>query len=142
MSNDTKTFIWAHDVHANVKEPIQALREHGWRYGDVPAASNFNWIFKTMTEEIALLKEELRAHKEHVGRAFAQHQAINEKVSIKIKKLCDEISHIDETRRNDALHLARSLEATWELLRGFNAILCQKDGNFPIVPWPSKVFPD
>lgn len=61
--SDNKQFIWARDVHANVKEPIQALKENGWRYGDVPAASNFKWIFKTMTEEIATLRSELGAQK-------------------------------------------------------------------------------
>jgi hypothetical protein len=38
-------FKWAMAPQANVKEPIEALKENGWQAGDVPTASNFNWLF-------------------------------------------------------------------------------------------------
>ena len=86
MSDDSKAFTWAHDPQANVKEPIQALKEQGWRYGDVPTASNFNWIFKTITEEIVRLNEELVTQKENCDRAIAQQNANYEKFITKVKK--------------------------------------------------------
>jgi hypothetical protein len=52
-------FVWAQDAHANVKEPMETLKQNGWRYGDVPAASNFNWLFKKMTEDINNLNHEV-----------------------------------------------------------------------------------
>ena len=36
---------WAKHQHANLREPIQALKEKGWQVADVPTASNFNWLF-------------------------------------------------------------------------------------------------
>jgi hypothetical protein len=142
MSDESKPFIWAHDVQANVKEPIQELRERGWRYGDVPAASNFNWIFKTMTQEIALLKNELAAQREQFTRSLLQQAAHQEKLLNKIKKLREEVSIIDESQRDDATQLSRSLESTWELLRGMGDVTRQYHPNFPTTPWPSRVFPD
>ena len=77
--SDQKPFIWAQGEEANVKEPIQALRENGWRYGDVPAASNFNWLFKMMTQEIASLRKELISHKEEFAEALKNSPSAFEK---------------------------------------------------------------
>lgn len=61
-----KPFVWAEGEKANVKEPVEILKEQGWRYGDVPTASNVNWLFKnigdqlgTLSKEISLLKQTL-----------------------------------------------------------------------------------
>lgn len=52
-------YTWAQGEKANIKEPIEILKENGWKAGDVPAASNFNWLFKKMTQDINALNTEL-----------------------------------------------------------------------------------
>ncbi len=63
MSEEVKPFSWAFDDKANLQEPIEALKQHGWRYSDVPAASNFNWMFKKISDEFGDLKKELLAQR-------------------------------------------------------------------------------
>lgn len=58
MSNE-KAFVWAQGEQANLKEPIDFLKQNGWSYGDTPAASNFNWMFKTITENVAKLNKDI-----------------------------------------------------------------------------------
>ena len=52
-------FIWAQGAKANVKEPIEILKQQGWKASDVPAASNFNWIFRKITDDINTLNQEM-----------------------------------------------------------------------------------
>ena len=66
MSND-KAFIWAQGQNAQVAEPDQDLLASGWSKGDIPAASNFNWLFKTMTEDLHAFKKDLH----HMREEFA-----------------------------------------------------------------------
>jgi hypothetical protein len=44
-------FKWAFGDKANLKEPLEALKEQGWQYGDAPTASNFNWLFNKISSE-------------------------------------------------------------------------------------------
>ena len=67
MSNE-RVFVWAQGAQANVIEPLAYLKESGWRYGDVPMASNVNWLFKTLTEEIATLKKDIFTIKDDISR--------------------------------------------------------------------------
>src|SRR5580700_10993862 len=43
-------FTWANDRGANLREPIQGLKERGWQYADIPTASNFNWLFNEISK--------------------------------------------------------------------------------------------
>jgi len=43
-------FTWASDRSANLREPLQGLREKGWQYADIPTASNFNWLFNELAK--------------------------------------------------------------------------------------------
>ncbi len=43
-------FTWAHDRGANLREPLQGLKEKGWQYADIPTASNFNWLFSELAK--------------------------------------------------------------------------------------------
>jgi hypothetical protein len=43
-------FRWANDRGANLKEPIQGLKEKGWQYADIPTASNFNWLINELSK--------------------------------------------------------------------------------------------
>ena len=152
--NDHKPLLWAQGENANVKEPIEALREHGWRYGDVPAASNFNWLFKMLTEEIAKLKKDLATQKEELTEALAQQaQRQDEKLGSKAQELRGEITNstrslrtniadLARTQRSDDKQLATSLEVTWDTLRAFAQMLRHYHPDLPVTPWPSKVWPD
>jgi methyl-accepting chemotaxis protein len=48
---------WATNPEANIKEPIDALKENGWQAGDIPTASNFNWLFGEIAKVLDELKE-------------------------------------------------------------------------------------
>ncbi len=52
IESKPKDFVWAHSKNANLKEPIQALKERGWEYGDIPTASNFNWLFNSIMNQV------------------------------------------------------------------------------------------
>lgn len=71
MNEETKPFLWAHDDQANLQEPLDALKQHGWRYGDIPAASNVNWLFKQISDEFVALKNELSVQKEETEKSQA-----------------------------------------------------------------------
>lgn len=43
-------FKWANDRLANIREPIQALKDKGWQFADIPTASNFNWLINELAK--------------------------------------------------------------------------------------------
>ena len=151
--SEIKPFIWAQGQDANVREPIQALQESGWRYGDVPTASNFNWLFKMLTEEIAKLKKDLVVQKEELTQAIAQQaQRQEERLGFKANELRGQIANsardlkaditaLARRQKSDDKHLAVSLEATWEILRAFEQVLRHYHPSLPVTPWPSQVWP-
>jgi hypothetical protein len=53
-------FKWAHSEGANLTEPIEALKEHGWQYADVPTAANFNWLFHEISGTLHEISRKLR----------------------------------------------------------------------------------
>ncbi len=55
IESKPKDFVWAHSKDANLKEPIQALKEKGWEYGDIPTASNFNWLFNSIMNQVRIV---------------------------------------------------------------------------------------
>jgi hypothetical protein len=135
--SDQKPFIWAQGEEANVKEPIQALRENGWRYGDVPAASNFNWLFKMMTEEMASLRKDLISHKEEFAEALKnQVQSCENRLNAKVGRLDTKMSI-----RTDKLFVASDFNEGISrqicmLLRQLEKVLKVYHANFPTLPWP------
>lgn len=52
-------FVWAQGNAANIQEPEESLKQKGWTAGSKPAASNFNWMFKTITENVAILNKDI-----------------------------------------------------------------------------------
>lgn len=150
--SDIKPFIWAQGQDANIKEPIQALQEHGWRYGDVPTASNFNWLFKTLTEEMAKLKKDLAVQKEELIQALAQQtqrqearldskaQELRGDINNSARGLRTDIADVAKAQRSDSKHLAICLEATWDILREFEKVLRHYHPTLPVTPWPGAVW--
>lgn len=52
MSTNNVKFSWASDENANLREPIDALKNSGWKSGDIPTASNFNWLLNTIEKDL------------------------------------------------------------------------------------------
>lgn len=52
MSETKKSFQWADDANANVREPIEDLKKKGWNTLDIPTASNFNWLFNDIQKDL------------------------------------------------------------------------------------------
>jgi len=71
MNEKNLSFAWAESKDANLEEPLEDLKQYGWRYGDVPAASNFNWVFKKISEEFAGIKNEILAQKNEAEKLHA-----------------------------------------------------------------------
>jgi hypothetical protein len=84
--NNEKPGFWANGTNANIKEPHSALRETGWRYGDIPTASNFNWLFNQIQKDLYHARIEIKELRE-----------TKEKLELSIKVLNDEISGVKST---------------------------------------------
>jgi hypothetical protein len=137
--NDHKPLLWAQGENANVKEPIEALREHGWRYGDVPAASNFNWLFKTLTEEIATLRKDLLMQKEHLLQQLTQQaHDQEEKLHAKAKELYDRTTRHSKRHLMDSAFNRDVSRQMCDLLREMEKLLQHYHRDFPTLPWPLK----
>jgi hypothetical protein len=137
--NDHKPLLWAQGENANVKEPIEALREHGWRYGDVPAASNFNWLFKTLTEEIASLRKDFLAQKEDFLRQLTQQSHDQEeKLHVKAQALYDRTTRHSKRHLMDSAFNRDVSRQICDLLREMEKLIQHYHKDFPTLPWPLK----
>jgi hypothetical protein len=142
MMSNNKPFIWAQGQEANVKEPIDALKESGWRYGDVPTASNFNWLFKTITEQATELNKNLLQHEEESKNALAKQEREQDgKRRLLESELNEKLTRMKESQNAKTKQLALSLETTWDLLRNLEDMIRQYHPNLPKFTWPSKVWP-
>ena len=108
MSND-KAFIWAQGQNAQVAEPDQDLLASGWSKGDIPAASNFNWLFKTMTEDLHAFKKDLHHMREEFAHlrtdAIARVDKVKAEVGIFKDQTAQDFESIKQLQR-----LAKSVE--------------------------------
>ena len=131
----SKTLVWAQGEQANVKEPIQELKEHGWRYGDVPKASNFNWLFKTMTEEMTSLRKDLLVQKEELLNTIAdQAQKQEEKLSATARKL------LQGTVKLVGKHHQSYNLTSWQIvacLREMEKLIQHHHPEITAQPWPT-----
>ncbi|TXG75885.1 hypothetical protein E6Q11_06270, partial [Candidatus Dojkabacteria bacterium] len=147
MSNN-KPCIWAPGQDANIREPIQALKETGWRYGDVPTASNFNWLFKMLTQEIASLRKDLSTQKDEFNEAISkQAKSYEAKLTGAIDNLETKLTtSMDKLTTKFTRRIDRSSRAA-EFNEGISRTLCfllremektirHYHSNFPSFPWP------
>jgi hypothetical protein len=137
--NNERSFLWAQGVTANVVEPLEALKEQGWRAGNVPAAANFNWIFKTLTEEMAALRKDQLVHKDEMVRLIEQ-------TAKEISEAKAEIHRVDK-KATSILHKVTRMKARldWILiilrqvcrqLKAMDANLQRLLPGFVSQPWP------
>jgi hypothetical protein len=86
-------FKWAHHQEANIKEPIASLKEQGWQYGDIPTASNFNWLFHEIGEGLKAQEESLTEHRDKIASQISQAESAivdNKEALAELKKLLDD----------------------------------------------------
>lgn len=126
MSNPTdnprpQEFKWAHERNANLREPVDTLKEKGWQYADVPTASNFNWLFNQIQKEFESIKADIKSIKESADN---------------IKNTAD--SALYKARLNQ-----HNLNITFSATRSICMLLRRMEGeirryhtNFPSQPWP------
>ncbi len=81
VDSKPKNFIWAHSSEANIKEPPEALKENGWRYGDIPTAANFNWIFNNMMNEMRSIWTEVKQLEEEKVLIYESIHFITERLN-------------------------------------------------------------
>lgn len=127
-----KPFVWAEGEKANVKEPVEILKEQGWRYGDVPAASNFNWLFKKMTEDVNALNLEVSA----LRKALTQDITKLTEKSDRLKR-CTLVlqSYVNYNLRNNRFNE----NISWQINEGLKAMERQVQAFHPtyqLVSWP------
>jgi hypothetical protein len=65
-------FKWANDAAANLREPIQALKEKGWQYADIPTASNFNWLISELAKWDKYLDGRVNGTADDLSEIFTQ----------------------------------------------------------------------
>jgi hypothetical protein len=109
---------WATSPKANIKEPIDALKEKGWQAGDIPTASNFNWLFG----EIAKVLDELKERVAILDFVRSQVTAIhNDLLGLKQKsermtKTLGEIKSTSDENKTASGHYKRAIEEILHVL--------------------------
>ena len=130
MNEAARPFKWAYSPDANVKEPMDSLVQNGWQYGDVPTASNFNWLFFQIHKELKTISENLtRIKKENLeikGRLSA-----NEGTAIQAMGLGEANKNSMDWITGVSRQICRQLRYTEENIQKFHP-------NFPTQPWPLK----
>lgn len=132
MSND-KPIFWANGINANVKEPHSTLMESGWRYGDIPTASNFNWLFNQIQKDLHHAKAEISQLKEKIDTSL---KALDKEIlsikgtASKIKETADR--SMNEARINRKYGYA-SIENLQALFTELNELMVElKDNNLSL----------
>jgi hypothetical protein len=74
--NEIKPFLWAQGVEARVVEPDEGFKERGFCKGDTAVAANFNWIFKTMSGDIASLSKGISEQKKEISSLRTELNAL------------------------------------------------------------------
>lgn len=126
-------FKWAHGQRANVKEPLPNLTENGWQYGDVPTASNFNWLFNQLQQELEKSKAETAELKKVLSALPQTLETLESNFEADIELL----------RKATETALRNSLGGTKNLLYGVVRLIAMLEDNisryhpnFPEIPWP------
>lgn len=72
-------FKWAYSEKANLKEPIDALKQDGWQYADIPTASNFNWLFREITSKLNEINKKVEYMEDQIS-FFAHYERVDEEL--------------------------------------------------------------
>lgn len=109
-------FKWAVGPEANVKEPIEALKENGWQAGDVPTASNFNWLFYEIAFDLQQQAQTLAGISEQLNVLTTLWVEIKQKS----EQMSETVASIKATNDQNTIDSGHYRRAISECLRVLN----------------------
>ncbi len=97
------SFMWAQGSNANVQEPFKELAENGWQHRDIPKASNMNWIFKQISDELTTLRKDMESQTSEIREKMELqttelHKKLEQQVADFNKKIAEQNLHIQEQK--------------------------------------------
>lgn len=110
-------FKWAYGQEANIKEPIEGLKENGWQAHDVPTASNFNWLFYEIGYDLQQKSTDL-------GQIYGQLNGMSSQLSQlqqKTQQLTETLATVKAVSDQNAIdsgHYKRAIAACIRVLNG------------------------
>jgi hypothetical protein len=108
-------FIWAQAQDANVREPIKELTEKGWQHRDIPKASNMNWIFNQISNNLFALRKEIQQHAIELKNKLDDHTSRLQEQEAVLASLKNELEVLSENhikfKNCTNQQLSRSLRA-------------------------------
>lgn len=110
-------FKWAFSEEANLKEPISELKERGWQEGDVPTASNFNWLFYELgydLEQKAVDLEQIHTDLHGLTKQVSALQQITQQLSETLAA----VKTATDQNTIDSNHYRRAIAACIRVLNG------------------------
>ena len=129
------TFSWAQSQNANVLEPIRELAEQGWQHRDIPKASNMNWIFKQISDDLGAFRKELTTLKEDLLRELTEQET---QLHAKTKELYDRTTRHSKRHLMDSQFNRDVSRQMCDLLREMEKLIQHYHKDFPTLPWPLK----
>jgi dGTP triphosphohydrolase len=110
MSNE-RAFVWAQSEGALIAKPDQDLLATGWVKGSIPAAANFNWLFKTLTEELATLRKDIFTIKDDVSR-------LREDITKGLHAVNTDVEGVQDQTKEEFSNVRREFAASHEEISG------------------------
>lgn len=110
-------FKWAHGPQANIKEPIQALKENGWQADDVPTASNFNWLFYEIGYDLQQKSADLEQIHGQLNGMTVQLSQLQQKTQ-QLTELLIAVKAVSDQNAIDSGHYKRAIAACIRVLNG------------------------
>lgn len=100
MPNNNEHFAWAYGNNPNITTPERGLMRQGWKAGNMPMASNINWMFKQISDDLSELRK----------LAQTQAQELKEQRT-QLKKQQEEISNLNKSHTD--FKAASELRSEW-----------------------------
>lgn len=147
--NKVEPFLWASGASAKKEEPIESLRQNGWRAGDVPAASNFNWLFHNIQKQMVELNNQVTDFKVQFEKLKTDIAGSEAKVNGELAEQKEAASKIQKRANLAAIRSIRNTKNI-EFSVGISRQICQQldlmEKNIAVFvpgfptnhPWPMK----
>lgn len=130
----TTNFGWATNEDANIKEPLKELLEYGWKVRDIPKASNMNWVFKKISDDLGALRADFQKQEEGILKLNSELERLE-------KVLGDNREHCRKKHlklKSQILRNRKYIADTGRTLVHFETELSQYLPILRKYPWPLK----
>lgn len=127
-------FTWATHEDAHLKEPLKDLSEQGWKVRDIPKASNMNWIFKKISDDLSALRASLQKQEEGILKLNSELENVK-------KLIGDNREHCHKKNlklKSEILRNRKYIADTGRTLVHFETELSQYLPMLRKYPWPLK----